>query len=227
MLAGDPPVKAIDTEGQQDVTALLGRVCQGDAAAWQAFWTWLDPRLEALLRRPRFLPRLAQRDDDRRAVVLAVMAKLQAEGFRRLKLFVATPHPAGEGALMAWLAVVAKRVGIDHLRALPDYLDQRGAPSGPAGAWVEAGPLPSDSRMPGARPPFTAQGTAAQMLAFAQRELPPLQGRALELWIQGQSPSEIAAALGISNPGEAEQVLRAAVMRLRRRFRSSGQGHAP
>jgi DNA-directed RNA polymerase specialized sigma24 family protein len=187
----------------------------------------LDPRIETLLRRPRFLPRLAERDDDRRAVVLGVMAKLQADGFRRLKLFLAAPQLAGEAQLMAWLAVVAKRVGIDHLRAHPDYLDQRRAQSGPAGAWMEAGPLPSPSRMPGTRPPITRLGTAAQMLDFARRELPPSQRQALELWVQGQDPREIALALGISDPAQAEQILRAAVMRLRRHFRSSGQVPAP
>jgi DNA-directed RNA polymerase specialized sigma24 family protein len=202
--------------------ALLVRVCEGDAAAWQAFWTWVDPRLEALLRRPRFLPRLAGRDDDRRAVVLGVMAKLQADGFRRLKLFLAAPQLAGEAQLMAWLAVVAKRVGIDHLRAHPDYLDQRRAQTGPAGAWVQPEPLPSPSRMPGTRPPITRLGTAAQMLDFARRELPAPQRQALELWVQGEAPDEIARALGMSDPGQAEQVLRAAVMRLRRHFRSSG-----
>lgn len=216
----------MDNQGQPDLTVLVARVCKGDEAAWQTFWNWLDPRLEALLRRPRFLARLAQRDDDRRAVVLAVMTKLRADGFRRLKVFLASPNLAGEQHLMAWLAVVAKRVGIDHLRAHPDYLDQRRAPvqAGPAGAWIEAESLPSESRLPGVRPPITALGTAAQMLEYARRTLPESQRRAIELWVQGLDPNEIAAALGIVSPVEAEHLLRAAVMRLRRQFRSARRG---
>jgi DNA-directed RNA polymerase specialized sigma24 family protein len=218
---------ASDRDVQADLSALLARVCEGNDAAWQVLWAWLDPRLEALLRRPRFLPRLAQREDDRRAVVLAVMTKLRADGFRRLKLFVAgTTGPSNEAQLLAWLAVVAKRIGIDHLRGHPEYLDQRHAEQGPAGIWIEPGPLPSDSRMPGLRPPVTTRGTAAEMLAYARRTLPEAQHQALELWVQGQDPIEIAAALGSGTPAQAEQLLRAAVMRLRRRFRSSVGGRA-
>lgn len=212
-----------DSPGEDAILALVARACDGDEEAWQAAWRWIDPRLSALVAQPRFLARLSRQEDDRRGVVLAVMEKLRESDHRRLKLFEKARSGNPGLSFMAWLSVVTKRVAIDYLRAHPEYLDQRrqrGAEA--AGAWVSVQALPSEWRMPGKRPPVTAAGTARQMLAFARRELPVPQQRALERWVEGDSPAEIAQALGLADPAAAERILRAALERLRRKFRTSG-----
>ena len=208
---------------EEGILALIAGACAGDEEAWQAAWSWIDPRLSALVRQPRFLARLSRQEDDCRGVVLAVMEKLRESDHRRLKLFLKARNQDRGLSFLAWLAVVAKRVGIDYLRAHPEYLDQRrqrGAEA--AGAWVDVQALPSEWRLPGLRPPVTAAGTAREMLAFARKELPDQQQQALVLWTQGAHPAEIARALGLAEPAAAERVVRAALERLRRKFRSSG-----
>jgi DNA-directed RNA polymerase specialized sigma24 family protein len=208
-----------DDEG---ILRLLVPVCGGDEGAWQELWRLLDPRLMALLRQRRFLARLSGSDDDRRAVVVAVMERLRQDGFRRLALFQAAQARDPQLRFMAWLTVVAKRVAIDYLRAHPDYRDSRRTDGSRApGRWVEAQPLPSERRLPVARPPITALGTAGELLAYARRELPPGQRVALEMWIRGEEPAAIARALDLSGPAAAERTFRAALERLRRRFRTS------
>jgi len=225
-LSGMPRSSASPASPHDDeenvILELLTRACEGDDEAWQAVWTWIDPRLSALVSQPRFLARISQHEDDRRGVILSVMERLREDGFRRLKLFQKARALDGRLPFMAWLAVVTKRVAIDYLRAHPDYVDLRRRPGSEApGAWVDVQALPSEWRVPGVRPPVTARGTAAELLAFARRELPAQQQRALELWTQGESSSEIARAMGLST-SEAERLVRAAVERLRRKFRTAG-----
>ena len=224
-ISGLDRLMTLPSEDERDpVLDLVRRSCDGDEEAWQALWRWMDPKLEVLVRRPRFLARLSQHDDDRRAIVLEVMARLREDHFRRLKLFLKAREQDRHLAPMTWLTVVAKRVGIDYMRSHPDYMDRRRQHSAGdrPGAWVEAKPLPSESRLPGRRPPVTVQGTAAELIAFARRELPEQQQRALALWTEGRAPAEIAAALGLTSAAEAERVVRAAVERLRRQFRTQG-----
>jgi DNA-directed RNA polymerase specialized sigma24 family protein len=220
MATARPAPVTPESSDEDTILALVARACDGDEEAWQAAWQWMDPRLSALVAQPRFLARLSRQEDDRRGVVLAVMEKLRESDHRRLKLF-RQARSADQGlSFMAWLSVVTKRVAIDYLRAHPEYLGQRGAEA--PGAWVSVQALPSEWRMPGKRPPVTAAGTAREMLAFARRELPVPQQRALELWVEGEGPSEIARALGLAEPAAAERILRAALERLRRKFRTSG-----
>jgi hypothetical protein len=61
-------------------------------------------------------------EDERRAVVLEVMARLRDDGFRRLRLFAATSAREPGLSLLPWLEVVARRVAVDCLRAHPNYL---------------------------------------------------------------------------------------------------------
>jgi DNA-directed RNA polymerase specialized sigma24 family protein len=214
------PLPAADEQG---ILALIARACEGDEEAWQAAWSWMDPRLTALVAQPRFLARLSRQEDDCRGVVLAVMEKLRESDHRRLKLFQKARGQDQGLSFMAWLAVVTKRVGIDYLRAHPEYQDLRRRPGAEAaGAWVDLQALPSEWRLPGKRPPVTAAGTAREMVAFARRELPIQQQQALALWSQGAHPAEIARALGLAEPAIAERVVRAALERLRRKFRTSG-----
>ncbi len=215
-----------------DAEALAGAVLEdlvraaaaGDEASWRQLWVAIEPRLHAIIARPRFLGRLGQREDDRRNIVVEVMGRLRADGFHRLGLYLEARRANPALTFMSWLRVVAKRVGIDYLRGHPDYIDRRREPGASApGRWIEQETLPPASQMPGARVPVTTRGTAREMLRFASAEIPEAQRRALELWIQSHSDDAIAAELGLASATEAHRLVRAALERLRRQFRSRGE----
>lgn len=195
------------------------RAVAGDELAWQRLWTAVEPRLAQLLSRPHVLGKLAAREDDRRNVSVEVMARLRANGFHRLRLFLDARRGSPGLPFMAWLRVVAKRVGIDYMRAHPDYIDRRRqADASSPGRWIEAGTLPPESQL-GERPPVTNRGTAGELLRYADASMPPAQRRALELWVAGETHEEIARGAGLASAAEAERTVRAAIERLRRKFR--------
>jgi DNA-directed RNA polymerase specialized sigma24 family protein len=202
-----------------EMARLVERAAGGDDAAWQALWRAVGPRLERIVAHPGFLGRLGQREDDRRNIVVEVMARLRAEQFRRLTLYLDARRSNPGLRFMAWLRVVAKRVGIDYLRGHPDYVDRRREGGETPGEWIDPGPLPSGSLLPGERPPVTNRGTAQQLLRFAAGAVPEVQRRALELWVQSESYVAIATALELDDAADAERMVRAAIERIRRRFR--------
>jgi DNA-directed RNA polymerase specialized sigma24 family protein len=202
--------------------ALVARAADGDATAWRDLWEDVEPWLIKLVGNPRFLGRVGQRDDDRNNIILEVMARLHADGFNRLTLFVDTRRTNPNLKFKTWLRVVAKRVGIDYLRGHQNYVDRRRDPNrgSTPGEWIEPGTLPSPSRMPGERPPMTNRGTALELLRYAAGSVPEPQLSALEMWTQSASYDEIARELEIiDGPGGAERLVRAAIERLRRKFR--------
>jgi hypothetical protein len=211
-----------DVERDAELERLVEAAAGGEEAAWQGLWVALEPRLGGLVRKPSFLGRIADRPDLQRDIVLEVMARLRADGWRRLQVYLEARRDNPRLRFMSWLGVVAKRVGVDVIRASPDYLDRRrdAEPVSSAGKWVDPVTLPPDSQMPGARPPMTRRGTAMEILRHAGTAIPDDQRRALELWTQNQSFDEIAGELAL--PGgakEAERLVRAALDRLRRHFR--------
>jgi DNA-directed RNA polymerase specialized sigma24 family protein len=194
----------------------------GDEPAWQALWALIEPRLERVIAQPRFLGRLGTREDDRRNIIVDVMARLRRNGGERLRLYLAARRDNPKLELMAWLRVVTKRVGIDYMRAHPDYVDRRReAGASRPGRWVEAEALPPASRIGGGPAGMTARGTAGELMRYAA-ELPEAQRRALELWVQSEPFAEIARELGMAGAADAERAVRAALERLRRRFRDGG-----
>ena len=204
---------------------LVARVAGGDAIAWRELWEDVEPWLEKLVGNPRFLGRVGQREDDRSNIILEVMARLHSDGFHRLKLYAETRHTTPQLKFKPWLRVVAKRVGIDYLRGHQNYVDRRRDPNrGSApGQWVEAGPLPPHSELGGERPPMTNRGTALELLRYAADSVPEPGLSALELWTQSAGYPEIARELEIEGGAEgAEKLVRAAIERLRRRFRTAG-----
>ena len=208
-----------------ELESLVESAARGDSAAWRALWEEVEPWLEKLVANPRFLGRLGQREDDRANIIVEVMARLYADGFHRLKLFVESRRTSPQLKFKTWLRVVTKRVGIDYLRGHQNYVDRRHDPdrgSAP-GQWIEAGTLPPASQLPGARPPVTNRGTVLEVLRYAAGMVPEPQLSALELWAQGASHEDIARELAIEDgAGGAQRMVRAAIERLRRRFRTEG-----
>lgn len=203
-----------------ELEPLVERAVLGDELAWQRLWTAVEPRLGRLLARPHFLGRISTREDDRRNVIVEVMGRLRAKDYHRLRLYLDARRESPSLKFMTWLRVVAKRVGIDYLRGHPDYIDRRRQPDASSpGAWIEAGTMPPDSQLGGERPPVTTRGTAGELLRYADGAMPPEQRRALELWVGGEPYEDIARAVGLPGAAEAERAVRAAIERLRRRFR--------
>jgi len=206
------------------IELLVLRAAGGDAAAWQALWSMVEPLLLRMVGQPSFLGRVGQREDDRRNIVVDVMGRLRADDFRRLRSYLDTRAANPSLKFMTWLRVVTKRVGVDYLRGHGNYLDRRGeANASTPGVWIEPGTMPSQSKLPGERPPMTDRGTAQQLLRYAAGSVPDEQRRALEMWCQSESYEAIARVIGVATAGEAERAVRAAIERLRRKFRDEGE----
>lgn len=200
--------------------ALVAAAAGGDPTAWTALWEEIEPRLLAVVRTRRFLGPLARREDEPRDIVVEVMTRLRADDCRRLRGYVTARSASPNMRFLPWLIVVAKRVSIDYMRAHDEYVDRRHSknPESAAGKWIGVDALPPDSRM-GERVPMTRRGTARELMSYAGHTLPDEQRRALELWIQSEPYDVIAARVGLEDARAAEKAVRAALERLRRRFR--------
>jgi DNA-directed RNA polymerase specialized sigma24 family protein len=207
--------------GSQDM--LIAAAARGDEAAWQSLWASVEPPLLRIVARPGFLGRLGQHEDDRRNIVVAVMARLRADDFKRLHLYLEARRTNERLTFLSWLRVVAKRVGIDYLRAHPDWVRRTEPDASTPGRWIDAGELPPESLLGGARPPVTAHGTAHELIAYAKDAVTPEQLRALELWSASESFAEIAVVLGLPGAADAERTVRAALERLRRHYRPAAE----
>lgn len=203
--------------GEAGILELISATLAGDEAAWQRLWQTVEPTLLSVLRQPRVLGRLAHSEDDCRNVAVAVMARLRADRFGRLAQYAAARQHNPALPFLAWLAVVTRRVAIDYLRSHETYVDRRHERDASSpGGWRQIGTLPSDSQLPGGRPPITSRGTAREVYAVASAELPVEQRAALAAWLEGATFEEIPAR---GAPRTAEKLVRAAVASLRRRFR--------
>jgi DNA-directed RNA polymerase specialized sigma24 family protein len=203
--------------GSAELEGWVRAAAGGDAQAWQRLWSELEPKVLALLRNPSVLGRFAEREDDCRSVVVVLMERLRADGFRRLRSYLDSKAKRPGLQFMPWLIVVAKRTAIDCVRAHPDYIDRRRqSDASSPGAWVDPASLPPSSLLPGSRPPLTNRGTAMELLRFAEANMPDAQRQAIELWMQSASFDDIARALGLSGSKDAERAVRAGLERLRR-----------
>jgi DNA-directed RNA polymerase specialized sigma24 family protein len=200
-----------------DLESLIEATLAGDEEAWQRIWKAVEPTLIGILRRSTGLGRLAHSEDDYRNIVVEVMGRLRVDEFRRLRQFAQARRQNPGLAFVGWLVVVARRVAIDYMRGHEAYIDRRHQKDASSpGAWRDFKTLPSESQLGGTRPAITARGTARELLAFAEAELDPEQRAALDAWLAGASFGEIGA-----DARQAERLVRSALVRLRRRFRTT------
>lgn len=204
----------------EELDALVSTAAQGDELAWQRLWREVEPPLLRILAQPQFLGRISGREDDRRNIVVAVMGRLRADDFHRLGLYLEAKRANDKLRFISWLRVVAKRVGIDYMRAHPDWVRQNENEGSAPGRWVDAGTLPPASQIVGERPPVTIQGTARELLQYAAGAVNPEQLKALQMWSQSDTFEDIAKALGLPTAHDAEKIVRAALERLRRHYRA-------
>lgn len=203
-----------------DIETLVTAVIDGDELAWQRLWKALEPMLLRMLAQPAVMGRLCQREDDRRDVVVATMARLRANNFHRLRMYGDSKRANAELRFVTWLRVVAKRVGIDHIRAHPEWVRRSEPDASAAGRWVAPETLPPPSRIGGARPAMTNHQAAREVIEQARGAVDETQLRALELWSSGESFDDIAEALQLSDQAQAQKIVRAAIERVRRRCRA-------
>jgi len=208
-------------EHDEDLEALVAAAADNDNTAWQKLWAVVEPRLLALVRKPRVSGPLSHSEDDCRNIVTEVMARLHDDNQRRLKRYLDARAKKPSLTFMPWLIVVAKRTAIDYRRAHDLYLDRRAErDASAAGKWVVPGTLPTASRLGGTRPPVTRRGTAHEMLQYAGANLPEQYRQALELWIHSVGYADIAEQLELDTAKEAQRIVRAGLERLRRHFRN-------
>jgi DNA-directed RNA polymerase specialized sigma24 family protein len=202
---------------------LVDRVLAGDEGAWQLLWQATEPRLDALLRRPGFLGPLAKSEDHRKNIVVDVLGALRADGYARLRKYADARRENPRLPFFAWLTVVAKRMAIDYMRRQNEYVDRRREPGASSpGGWLRQETLPADSQLGGQRPPMTDRGTALELIGDAG--LDDRERDALARWTAGDGWDDIATALALEGPRTAEKLVRAALERLRRKFRDDGGG---
>lgn len=202
-----------------EAEALILRVLDGDEHAWRLLCQLVEPRLMTTFRRPSFLGRLSDSEDDCRTILANVMARLRESDFARLRTWQQAGGSSERPPFIAWLLVVAKRVAMDHLGAHDEHVDRRGEPRATRpGVWRALDTLIADSRVPGARRHITDDATAHEILARAA-DLPAPQRDALGAWLNGESYAEIALAHTLDDERGAERAVRAALERLRRQFR--------
>jgi len=204
---------------EDEIEALVVAAAGQDEPAWQRLWAAIEPPLSKIIARPRFLNRLGQREDDRRNIVVQVMARLRADDFHRLRLYLEAREGNPRLRFLSWLRVVTKRVGIDYMRAHPDYL-RRATGS----EWIQFKTMPPDSQGPSDRPPMTDHGTAHELARRANGQLPVKQHQAVALWNRGFSYEDIAHRLGVRSPTDARRLVRAALARLRRLNKNNAKG---
>jgi hypothetical protein len=201
-----------------DIENLVERTVAGDESAWRALWAAVEPPLTRIIARPHFLGPLGRDEDERRNIIVAVMGRLRADQFARLSLYLDARRDNAQLTFVGWLSVVAKRVGIDYLRAHPEYQRKCSASRSRPGAWVKQTQLP-ESKVFGKRPPVTTRVTARRIVDHAGPSLPIAQRRALELWTHGEDFADIAREVGLPDAAAAHRVVRAALDRLRRAYR--------
>ncbi len=116
------------------VEPLVRRTLAHDPVTWPRVWLEISPVIEEVAGHWRVTSRLADRDDERRDIVVGVMARLCANDFERLALF----HEVllrRDGLARAWLVQVTTRSAIGHLRGHPENIGDD------EWRWVEMEPL--------------------------------------------------------------------------------------
>ena len=207
---------------EEALEALVEQSRDGDEEAWAELWLALAPRIESIARRWRVTGRLSRCPDGQRDIVIRVMGALREDGFRRLAE-LAERLACRDGSFRGWLWKVARNAAISHVREHPEYL---GPVEGGARRWARHVPLPD--ALEDERAPVSRQIEVRRILACCRDVLDPAQRHALDRWLQGDEPAEIAVTLPSGGGADAAtRLVRSAVARLRARFAAGRSRGAP
>jgi DNA-directed RNA polymerase specialized sigma24 family protein len=196
--------------------ALAARASRGERAAWHALIEHLWPALQNVVSTHRSMGAFAGSEDHVRDVVTRVLHKLGKDGARGLANFAPWHDRYPDRTFADWIRIVTVNAIRDHVR---EQLGDAAAFEDPSVKRLlnEFSTSPQLDQLK-TRPPITDAQTARELLEFATTRLPPLQLRALVLWIEGASFDDIDAELGLGGADAATRVVRAAVAVLRREF---------
>jgi DNA-directed RNA polymerase specialized sigma24 family protein len=199
------------------IEPLVGRTLDGEERARAKLWLTLSPVIEKIAGQWRVTGKLHDREDDRRDVVVGVMGRLEANGFQRLGVFHGLLQRRN-GTASAWFRVLTIRSALRHTEAHPEYL---GPAVGEGGSrWADLVPFSDEEEEelpPGSLRVIEAI-LAHEIMACAERTLPPQQLDAVRLSAVDLSNAKIAEALNLPNADAADKLVRAAHKRLRTRF---------
>jgi DNA-directed RNA polymerase specialized sigma24 family protein len=201
-----------------ELNVLVERVLTGESSAWHELWHRVEPLVWGISGKWQVTGPLCKRPDDRRDIVLRVMERLREGDFRRLRAFACSPGRGSDRALRTWLTTLAARVAVDHARAHPENVDARGRRGNDR--WAKLVALDGIPDLAEERD-LTRRTTALRLLERAREELSVQQLTALSIWLEGASTAVIAERLGLLDPAEGLRVLRAALKRLRDRYRDA------
>jgi DNA-directed RNA polymerase specialized sigma24 family protein len=203
------------------LAALLDRVLRSEPAAWHELWRRVEPLAWSVSGKWQAAGPLCKNPDERRNIVLAVMERLRQGDFRRLRAFAGSPGKDSDAAFAAWVTTLASRVAIDRLRAHPEHVDPRGRRG--VERWAKLVAL-DDAPEPAEERDLLGRATALGLLERARRELSVEQLTALHLWLDGVGHAAIAERLRLDDERDARKVVRAALKRLRDRYRDAPRG---
>jgi DNA-directed RNA polymerase specialized sigma24 family protein len=83
-------------------------------------------------------------------------------------LYVEAKRASPDLQFQTWLRVVAKRVGIDHIRAHSEWMRRSEPDASAVGRWVAPETLPPPSRIGAERPAMTNHQTAREVVEQAR-----------------------------------------------------------
>lgn len=214
----DPGLAQSRRAGDEIIDGLIDRVLAGEPEAWRELAARIHPIVLAISCRRRLGGDLGERDDLHRDVALAVLDRLYADRFAALRRYAGSREVHPDTGFVQWLAVVVGNTFVDHLRALPEY-QRRRISAARSLVRIEHQPLEKAANLDGgAIDPAAGAELRRILTCFLADDFPAEQRRALLLWLDGNSPAEIAEELGLSAPQSASRLLHAARERLRRRF---------
>lgn len=222
-------------------------------SAWQSLLKLIAPHIEGwaagswLLRRWRLAS-----EDDARTVMVRVIARLEADGHANLRRYLERQQPVSESdgeqlevveritrltagsddsdqtdapastPFRAWLLTLVRYVATDYVRFRMGWSRD----SSKRAVNTDADRL-SDGPEAGARPPMTDFLTVKALLTEIEEHtaaFPADMREALERWTRDESYDQIATAMDLADPGSARKLVRAALARLRDRFRERWSG---
>lgn len=165
---------------------LVERAASGFPGAWEELWAVVEPMLVRIVKNPRFVGRVGQREPDLENVVREVAARLREDNAERLRLYVAARRDNPKLHFETWLRVVAKRAGIDYVQGAAET---------------------EDAALSGER--------TALLLQRAIVLLDEIELSALELWVQSASFQQIADEVTGGDVYAARAAVDRALTRLR------------
>jgi hypothetical protein len=199
------------------IEELVARTIDGDEWARADLWLALTPVIKSIAGRWRVTGPLHDCVDAQRDVLVAVMARLEARGFHRLRMFHEKLR-ARNGTAAAWLRILVYHAALRHAEGHAERLGA-GTKDDPR-RWVDVEPRGDglEEEMPPESVRVYDVVEAHEIFDYAEGNLPPRQVEALRLWAVDKTPGEIAAAMRLPGAPEANKLVRAAKGRLRTRF---------